>query len=292
MLVDRDRADVTLTLPDGRALGYAEYGDPAGAPGFYFHGHPGSRFEAELADEPARERGLRVIALDRPGYGRSDARPGRTILDWPSDVAQAADALGIGAFSVLGASGGGPYALACGYALPERITKAGVMSGVGPYSAPGATAGMRWQNRLGFQLGARVPFIARLIMRSMERQVHRNPARVVDAVALAMSESDAEIVRRPEVRAWLTRDLTEAFRQGAAGPTADVVLLGGRWGFEPRDVRVPVLLWQGEADMLVPPAMGRYMAEQIPNCRARFFTGEGHLLAVTHIAEVLDEFRA
>ena len=268
-------------------LGYAEYGDAGGVPGFYFHGHPGSRLEAQLAHEAAVELGVRIIALDRPGYGRSDEQPGRRILDWPIDVVEAADALGIGKFSVLGASGGGPYALACGYALPERVAAAGVVSGVGPYSAPGVTKGMRWQNRVGFQLGARYPSLARFIMWSMARQVRRNPERVVEAVARAMSGADAETVRRPDVRRALAEDIGEAFRQGHRGAALDVVLLGRRWGFDLQDVVVPVMLWQGEADVLVPPAMGRHVAARLPDCRARFFPGEGHLLVIDHMAEIL-----
>jgi pimeloyl-ACP methyl ester carboxylesterase len=282
--------DATLTLRDGRALGYAEYGEPGGTPGFYFHGHPGSRLEARLAHDAAREGGVRVIALDRPGYGRSDFQAGREVLDWPKDVAEAADALGIDAFAVLGASGGGPYALACGHALRGRVTRVGVVSGVGPYGAPGVTAGMRWQNRVGFQLGARFPFLAQLIMRSMARQVRRNPDRVVDAVARAMSGADAETVQRPDVRRALGEDIAEAFRNGHAGAALDVVLLGRPWGFELREIAVQVLLWQGEADVLVPPAMGRHMAAELPNCRARFFPGEGHLLVVDHMAEIIEAF--
>jgi pimeloyl-ACP methyl ester carboxylesterase len=282
--------DATLTLRDGRALGYAEYGDPEGTPGFYFHGHPGSRLEARLAHDAARNGGVRVIALDRPGYGRSDFQAGRGILDWPKDVAEVADALGIDTFAVLGASGGGPYALACGRALPERVTRVGVVSGVGPYGAPGVTAGMRWQNRVGFQLGARFPFLAGLIMRSMARQVRRDPNRVVDAVARAMSGADAETVRRPEVRRVLAEDIAEAFRHGHAGAALDVVLLGRPWGFELRDISTPVNLWQGESDVLVPPAMGRHMAAQLPDCRACYFPGEGHLLVIDHMAEIIEAF--
>jgi pimeloyl-ACP methyl ester carboxylesterase len=285
------RIDATITLRDGRTLGYAEYGDASGTPGFYFHGHPGSRFEAQLAHEAAAERGIRVIALDRPGYGRSSYQQGRRILDWPVDVAEVADGLGIERFGVLGASGGGPYALACGYALGDRVTRAGIVSGVGPYGAPGVTAGMRWQNRVGFQLGARYPVLARLIMRSMARQVRRNPDRVVEAVAHAMSGADAETVRRPHVRRALAEDIGEAFRQGHLGAALDVVLLGRAWGFALRDVTVPVHLWQGEADVLVPPAMGRHMAAQLPDCHARLFPGEGHLLVIDHMAEILAEFR-
>jgi pimeloyl-ACP methyl ester carboxylesterase len=265
-------------LRDGRSLGYGEYGTRDGEPGFYFHGHPGSRLEAEFAAEAAAQAGLRIVALDRPGYGLSDFQPDRKILDWPRDVEEVADALGFERFSVLGSSGGGPYALACAHELPERVTRAGVVSSVGPYDAPGATDGMRWQNRIGFQLGARFPPLARLIMSSMERQLRRSPERTLDAVAEAMSPADAEVARRPKVRAVLARVIVEAFRQGSRGAAMDVVLLGRPWGFRLEEIEPVVFLWQGEADVLAPPAMGRYLAAQIPDCRATFFPEDGHLL--------------
>jgi pimeloyl-ACP methyl ester carboxylesterase len=280
----------TLSLRDGRRLGRAEYGAADGAPAFYFHGHPGSRLEPRLADAAAAEAGVRIVALDRPGYGLSDFQSGRTILDWPRDVEQAADLLRLDTFAVLGSSGGGPYALACAHELPERVTGVGVVSGVGPHEAPGATEGMRWQNRVGFRLGARVPALARLAMRSMERQLRRDPERTVNAVAQAMGAADAEIVRRPEVRELLADVLVEAFRQGSRGPALDVVLLGGPWGFRLGEIRPPVLLWQGEADVLVPPAMGRHLAAAIPDCRGRFYAGEGHLLVIDHLPEIVRAF--
>ncbi len=284
--------DETLTLPDGRMLGYAEYGAPDGEPGFYFHGHPGSRFEAALAHEAALASGLRIIAVDRPGYGRSDFQRGRTILDWPADVAAAADALSIGTFSVLGAYGGGPYSLACASLLPERVVRVGVVSGVGPYSAPGVTDGMRLQNRIAFKWGARIPPLARFIMSSMARQTKKNPERTVEAVAAAMSGRDAEIAKRPEVQQALIAVITEAFRQGSEGSAWDMILLGRPWGFRLEDIKMRVHLWQGEEDVLVPPAMGRYMADHIPDCVARFFPGEGHLLVVDHMEEILGSFVA
>jgi pimeloyl-ACP methyl ester carboxylesterase len=277
-----------LTLHDGRRLGYAEYGDPDGPTGLYFHGHPGSRLEPRFADEAAAGAGLRIVALDRPGYGLSDFHSGRQILDWPADVAEVADALGLERFAVLGSSGGGPYALACAHALPERVSKAGVISGVGPYDAPGTTDGMRWQNRVGFQLGARFPPLARFVMASMARQLRRRPDRTLDAIAQAMSPSDAEVARRPEVREILAADIAEAFRQGSRGAALDVVLLGRPWGFRLDEVGMPVYLWQGEEDVLVPPAMGRHLAARLPDCRAAFLPGEGHLLFVDHMAEIVE----
>ncbi len=278
--------DGTLRLADGRTLGYAQYGQPDGEPLFYFHGHPGSRLEGRFAHEAAARAGLRVIALDRPGYGLSSDRPGRVITDWPADVAEAAGLLGIGRFPVAGASGGGPYALACAALLPGQVSQAAVISGVGPYQAPGVTSGMRWQNRAGFQWGSRWPALARALMRSMQRNITRRPGRTIEALARAMSPADAAVVRRPEVRDTLIADITEAFRQGIAGAARDVVLLGRPWGFSLHEIQAEVHLWQGEADTLVPAAMGRYLAAAIPRCHATFLPGEGHLLIIDRMPDL------
>jgi len=281
----------TLLLRDGRRLGLAQYGRPAGEPILFFHGHPGSRLEARFAHPAAAAAGFRVVALDRPGYGLSDVKPGRAITDWPADVAEAADQLGISRFCVAGASGGGPYALACAWRLPGRVIRAAVISGVGPYQVAGLTRGMRWQNRVGFRLAGHWPGVARTLMRSMRRSVISHPERTVDALARAMSPTDAEIVRRPEIRAELVADLAEAFRQGSDGAADDLVLLGRPWGFSLREVQPEVYLWQGESDTLVPPAMGRWQAEQIPHCHATMLPGEGHLLIIDRMPDLMEAFR-
>jgi pimeloyl-ACP methyl ester carboxylesterase len=124
----------------------------------------------------------------------------------------------------------------------------------------------------------------------MERALRARPERTLDAIAAAMSPRDAEIARRPEVREILGADIAEAFRQGSRGAALDVVLLGRPWGFRLDEIRTPVFLWQGDDDVLVPPAMGRHLAEQLPDCRATFFPGEGHLLFVDHMAEIVGVF--
>ncbi|HXW87546.1 MAG TPA: alpha/beta hydrolase [Streptosporangiaceae bacterium] len=291
MAVSEAAENETLVLRDGRRLGLAQYGRPAGEPILYFHGHPGSRLEARFAHPAAAEAGFRVVALDRPGYGLSDVKPGRAITDWPADVAEAADQLGIPRFCVAGASGGGPYALACAWQLPGRVVRAAVISGVGPYQVAGVTRGMRWQNRVGFRLAARWPVLARTLMRSMRRSVIGRPERTVDALARAMSPADARIVRRPEVRAVLVADLIEAFRQGSDGAADDLVLLGRPWGFSLREVQPEVYLWQGESDTLVPPAMGRWLADQIPHCHATMLPGEGHLLIIDRMPDLIEALR-
>ncbi len=283
--------DEVLRLTDGRQLGYAQYGRPDGEPIFYFHGHPGSRVEARFAHPAAAAAGFRVLALDRPGYGLSDLKRGRAITDWPADVAEAADQLGISRFFVAGASGGGPYALACAWRLPHRVIRAAVISGVGPFHVPGITRGMRWQNRIGFRLGARWPSLAGALMRSMRRSVVRRPERTIDALARAMSPADAKIVRRPEVRAILTADIAEAFRGGSDGAADDMVLLGRPWGFGLHEIEPEVYLWQGEADTLVPPAMGSYQSAQIPRCHATMLPGEGHLLIIDRMPDLISAFQ-
>jgi pimeloyl-ACP methyl ester carboxylesterase len=280
----------TLSLGDGRRLGYAQYGKPDGEPIFYFHGHPGSRLEARFAHEAAAATGFRVIALDRPGYGLSDFQPGRAITDWPADVVEVADQLGISRFSVGGVSGGGPYALACAWRLPERIARVAVISSVAPHQAPGVMKGMHWQTRIGVRLGARWPALGRAVMSSMRRDMTNRPERTVEALARTMSPADAEIVRRPEVRDVLIADITESFRPGAAGAAWELVLLGRPWGFSLREIKQEVYLWQGEADTLVPPAMGRYLAQEIPHCHARMLPGEGHLLVIDHMTDLIEAF--
>lgn len=122
----------SLSLPDGRKLAYSEYGDSHGKPVIYFHGFPGSRVEGLLMDAVAKRLGLRIVAPDRPGFGRSDFQAGRRLSGWQKDVASLADALSFERFSVLGISGGGPYVLACAEQLAERIDKASIVCGLGP----------------------------------------------------------------------------------------------------------------------------------------------------------------
>ena len=134
--------DATVTLPDGRAMAYAEFGAPDGRPVFWFHGTPGGRWQIPPdAPDAARQRGLRLIGIDRPGTGGSSHDPQRTLLSWARDLERVADALGIEQFAVIGLSGGGPYVLACAHELADRMGVGVSLGGVGPTvgsdSAPG-----------------------------------------------------------------------------------------------------------------------------------------------------------
>ncbi|MHB8375730.1 MAG: alpha/beta fold hydrolase [Dehalococcoidia bacterium] len=284
---ERPRREHVIVLRDGRRLAYAEYGDPAGKPVFFFHGYPGSRAEASLGDEAASGQQVRLIAPDRPGFGLSDFERRRTILDWPRDVAELADALGVERFAVAGISGGGPYAAACAYAIPERLTGAAIISGVGPFDVPGATEGMSRENRVVFWLARRAPQLTRVPLFLMAQVVRRWPQRALRQMMKSMPEPDRRVLSDPAIGAAFIADAREAFRFGIGAAVQEGAIYARSWGFRLEDIGVPVHLWQGGVDTNVPPAMGRYQAKAIPHCIATFYEDEGHLLGVTHMGEIL-----
>jgi pimeloyl-ACP methyl ester carboxylesterase len=275
-----------LNLPDGRRLGYAEYGTPDGAPMFVFHGTPGSRLMLRVTDAPARRLGVRVIAPDRPGFGLSDPQQGRRLLDWPDDVAALADALGLEGFAVAGISGGGPYTLACALKLSERLTVAGVISGMGP-PVDEVRAGLGRRHRAGFATMRAVPPLLSAIMAVARLGWDRAPERIMNVIHGLLPDADRAIVARPEVRDSLMAGLREAFRQGGRGAADELLLFVRPWGFPLEDIRAPVRLWHGESDTIVPAIMGRHAASAIPDCRAELIPGAGHYWAFDHIEELL-----
>jgi pimeloyl-ACP methyl ester carboxylesterase len=279
--------DQVLPLPDGRRLGFAEYGTRDGRPLLFFHGTPGARLLARVAHEVALGRNIRLIAPERPGFGRSDFQAGRRIADWPDDVAVLADALGLDRFAVAGVSGGGPYALACAARLPDRIPIVGIVSGMVPLDDPASAAALPSRERAVFALLRRAPWLARALAAAAVPVVRRYPEPAFDLVAARAPAADRAILQRPEIRAGLIDDMREALRAGGHGAIHELVLFSRPWGFRPADLRVPVVLWHGEADAQVPVALARGLAREIPGCRARFLAAAGHFWLLANYEEVL-----
>ena len=278
---------MTLQLSDGRTLAYAEYGDPNGTPVFFIHGSPGSRLFYP-PDDVTKRLGVRLICTDRPGYGDSTFQPNRVILDWGTDIAQLADHLGFDKFAVVGHSGGGPHTLACAYALPERVTAAGVVAGAGPVDTPNATEGMFFLNWLGFTFGRYMPWPAWYAMvKYLMREIAADPTKAIDRDKDTWPPADRELLTTPEIRELCIRSDMEAFRHGLLAYAWDARLLTRPWGFKLEEIKVPVHLWHGTLDNSTTVAMARYMEEKIPNCKLTICEGEAHMLLIPRWEEIL-----
>ena len=270
----------TVTLRDGRTLSYAVFGDPAGVPVLYFHGYPGSRLEPAMAADSAAKQGARLIAIDRPGFGHSTFKPGRRILDWPDDVCELADQLGLDRFAVMGVSGGGPYAAACAYRIPERLTHVAMVCGVGPFDVANATDGMMLANRVLFRLARYSQTVVRLLLLPMVRGLRNDPAAAFERILKRMPEPDRVAMASAEMRDSFTAGALEALRQGTRPAGLEGQLYSRSWGFRLEDVAREVHLFQGELDVNVPPWMGRRQAQALPRCRPHFYSDEGHISLV------------
>ena len=283
-----ERRSRTVVLPDGRRLGYAEWGSPDGWPVLFFHGTPSSRLGLEWLEDIAAAQGARVISLDRPGHGLSDRAPGRTLLGWSRDVADAADALGLTNFSVAGWSGGGPYVLACAAGIPERVTAAAVLSGCGPFDEPAARRSVSSIDRTMLKWSRRAPFVARLLMQPVVHGTRRAPGVAIRSMEKDLSPRDIEIFRRlnPEPTRAMGFFL-EAFRSGTAGVIDDYRLLASPWDFAPEEIAIPVHFWHGDADRMAGIADARALADRIPGARFNVVPDAGHLLLMEHASEVL-----
>lgn len=281
--------DRRLTLPEGRGLSYAEFGVSKGIPVIYCHGFPGSRLEAAFADHVASTLGVRLIAVDRPGIGLSDYSAGRTILEWADDVCFLVDHLGLDQFSVLGVSGGAPYALACAFELPERVRSTAVVSGVGPPEAvsdasPASTSG------LGLRLAARAPWLAfpfSIVLGTLAR--HASPL-LLAILGTKASQPDRRVLRDGEFRTVLSASMREAFRNGPRGAATDLTLLSLPWNFALRELRTPVHIWHGERDRVVPMSMGLSLEQALPHCQATYEREHGHYSLVhDYVEQILSQ---
>jgi pimeloyl-ACP methyl ester carboxylesterase len=273
-------------LSDGRALGYAEWGD--GAPVFGFHGTSLSRL-AHLGEEAPRAAGVRLILVDRPGYGLSDEQPERTLLDWPRDIAELADGLGIDRFAVFGMSGGGPHAAACAFALGDRVSALGLVSSPAPvWDRPELRFSAPLHRRPLIELAQRDPeLVARRLLEDCRAELQRNGGGKGGG-----PEADRAVMADPEVRARLEAATRETIHRGPEGYARDLFLLYvSPWGFSPEQIEVPTHIWHGDADEAVSPRIAEFHKEAIPDSRLHMIPGAGHLLLWSHAEEILSSLK-
>jgi pimeloyl-ACP methyl ester carboxylesterase len=247
-----------------RRLAVRRWGDPDGQPVFLLHGTPGSRLGVRPLDDELRRLGVCLITYDRPGYGRSDPHPGRSVADAAGDVRAIADSFGYRTFAVLGRSGGGPHALACAALLPGRVTRVASLVGLAPYGVAGLdwSDGMVESNRLQYTaaMGGRKA-LSRVLYPHVVA-MRDNPGYLLDRLGLD-APADRGVIDDPQYRATTINSLSEAIERSLDGWASDNLAFIRPWGFDPHWIEVPTLLWHGVRDVFSPVAHAHWLAERI-----------------------------
>jgi pimeloyl-ACP methyl ester carboxylesterase len=278
-----------MTLPDGRQLEYLQTG-PDDGPVLLFHaGTPNPAVDFSALTSPATELGLRTISYSRPGYGTSTEQPGRTVADSVADVAALLDALGVESFHTLGWSGGGPHALACAALLDQRCIAATVLAGVAPYRAPGLDflAGMDDMNVEEFTAATEgFDTLTKFLQPAAVGIANISGSSMVEGMDSLLSEVD-----RDALTGAFADEMAEGMRHGLsngiAGWRDDDLAFTASWGFSLRNITIPVAIWQGRQDRMVPFAHGQWLAAEIPGAQAHLFADEGHLSLTSRFPEIL-----
>ena len=284
----------TTSTADGRTLAFCEWGDPKGSPVFSLHGTPGSRLTRHPDEEVYRRAGARVITYDRAGYGLSTRLPGRSVAHAAADVATIADALGIERFAVTGGSGGAPHALACGALLPDRVTRCASVVGPAPYGAAGLERddwlrGMVEGNVKEFELSLAGEDALRPELQRETNEILGNLGRDPDqplGEGYDLAPSDLEMVARPEIRDMLDESMKVGCGESIDGFIDDDLSTVAPWGFDASAITVPVAVWYGVSDTLVPPGHGEWLARTLPGATVVRLDG-GHFASYDRLGELL-----
>ena len=274
----------SFTLPDDRVLEYVEGGDPDGVLAVVHHGTPGGAVLDPHWEATARDRGLRLLVPARPGYAGSTRLPGRSVRDVVADVAALADHLGAQRFVTWGYSGGGPHALACAALLPERVVAAAALASVAPYDAEGLDfmAGMGEGNIEEIGLASQGEAALRPLVEAQATELARvSGADLADAMAPHLTPVDAAEVRGTGIGATLAAQMRHGLADGADGWVDDDLAFTRPWGFGLVGMRVPVLLWQGRHDAMVPMGHGEWLGGQVLGADVRLSEDDGHLTLLT-----------
>ncbi|MER3390615.1 MAG: alpha/beta hydrolase [Microcella sp.] len=284
-----ERESLVQTLSDGRQLGFARYGPEGGSPVLYFTGGNSSRLEGRWFADAVERQGIDLIVPDRPGFGLSDYQPSRRFLDWPLDVAQLADGLSLDQFAVLGLSGGAPHVAAVMHELPQRVTRAAIVSGVAPPEMPKRLAGAWPPLRAIFWAARRSPRLLTIMLRQMSA-FYSDPVAMQRRMTQALPQPDVQLIERdPAIIEIFSAAAGEAHRHGVDGDVLEWQLYNRPWGFDIADLTGELGLWFGRVDRNVPVAMGEYWAGKVPRAVLHRVEDGGHFSTINnHIDEILE----
>ena len=282
-----------VQLPEGAVVAFQEYGVPNGVPVMFCHGWPSSCTMARLTDEPARDLGIRIISLDRPGISGSSLQPDRKLSDWPRVVERIVEHLGVREFRILAISGGAPYAYATAVAMPQRVQAIAIVGGAPPMTelvdAEGLLPLYRWMlalYRTRPRLLRRLFHLVRPVL-SLRPPVRFRPLLLK---MLMLRQCDAESLRDAAAFEAIFESQRRAWRGSVEGIMADAQIYAQPWGFAIEDVPVPVRLWHGKEDRAFSVHLAEQVAKRLPNCKARFVEDAGHYsLPIRHMREILKD---
>jgi len=279
LLQDPVRTGTTL-LPDGRQLGWAEWGPSSGSPVLFCPGAGMSRWMG-LGAGVLERLAVRLISVDRPGLGSSTPAPGIQLWDWATDIQHFATAQGLNGLAAIGYSQGAPFALAC--AAGGGVTAVAIVAGTDELAHPALRTALHPEVAKLVDLVATEPARAEAFFAGM------SPQMMWDMVMGMSSEADRAVFSEPSFAAAYRRALDEGFAQGSAGYVRDTLLAKSRWPFDVEAVRVPVDLWYGGLDTspVHSPDFGESLGRRLPSARRHLLPQVGSALLWTHSEDIL-----
>lgn len=279
----------TIELADGRNLTYQEYGaTDSDHVVVHCHGVLGSRLELALdARQICEQKNIRLIVVDRPGYGLSDPDPVASFKKWPWDLQQLLDRLGVDQVYLTGYAMGGQYALACAHEIPERIKRIAIIS-----------AGMRAETKDDFEqmipfykmnthLARHVPKVYKLLSGVLVKGMLSDLEGFFSQLAEKLDAADQEIMTRDDFKEEVFTSLQEAFKQGGKASSRDVIQYMHDWGFDLNNIKTPVDIWHGDCDHHVPVILAKKLDKELPNKNYFIQSGQGHYMFYAYWENVL-----
>lgn len=280
-----------VTTRSGRRLAFDVTGARNGYPVFLMHGTPGSRNGPKPRGIVLHRLGLKLICYDRPGYGGSDRQPERSVQDAAHDVVTIADSLGLDQFAMVGRSGGGPHALACAAALPNRVSRTATLVSLAPMNIDSDELnwfqGMNEQNAHAHAPAELDTSSSLAGIRAWAERARENPKEFIALLTTQLSERDKRVTEDVVLRRLLTETYAEALRQGPVGWIDDVLAFHRPWGVDLSRISTPVLLWHGAEDTFSPVGHTRWLGAKIPRAEVQIDSGIGHFGAIEVLPRIL-----
>ena len=287
-----DRVETrTVRCGNGWNASYSEYGDPDGVPVLYLHGWPGSRYEAGLVSPGLKGLNVRLIAVDRPGFGLSTEYSDRTLMETCRLLAGFTKALELNRFRILAVSGGCPFALGLASIAGESVEAISVVGGLGPTAEPALVRKMMTSNQFLLGVARWTPWATWPMLNAWRSMIpFARPDHFPKLVKPVFPESDFYVLSRPEIYFGLNLVMREAFRQSASGVYHDGRIFGKGWSLPSLPSGLPVHFWHGLADVVVPSAMSEFMAAHVENSRLSLFPSDGHFsLPIGYCDQILSD---